>query len=101
MFGYASDETPELMPAPIMFAHRLGRELTRIRKSGKAKWLRPDAKSQVSVQYADGKPVRITNVVVSTQHSADVEHAEIEDFIIKNIVKKCSPLRCSTRKQSF
>src|SRR3954463_16273642 len=62
MFGYASDETPELMPAPIMFAHRLGRELTRIRKSGRVPWLRPDAKSQVSVQYENGKPVRITNV---------------------------------------
>src|SRR2546430_5026701 len=60
MFGYASDETPELMPAPIMFAHRLGRELTRIRKAGQIKWLRPDAKSQVSVQYENNKPVRIT-----------------------------------------
>src|SRR5213595_3528405 len=69
MFGYASDETEELMPAPIMFAHRLGRELTRVRKSGGVKWLRPDAKSQVSVQYENGKPVRITNVVISTQHA--------------------------------
>ena len=73
MFGFACDETPELMPAPIMFAHRLGRELTRIRKAGKlAKWLRPDAKSQVSVEYVDGKPTRIVNVVISTQHAADV-----------------------------
>ena len=72
MFGYASNETPELMPAPIMFAHRLGRELTKIRKSGKVPWLRPDAKSQVSVAYEDGKPVRIENVVISTQHAADV-----------------------------
>src|SRR3954467_4718228 len=71
MFGYACDETPELMPAPVMFAHRLGRELTRIRKSGQIKWLRPDAKSQVSVQYENNKPVRIVNVVVSTQHSED------------------------------
>jgi S-adenosylmethionine synthetase len=71
MFGYACNETPELMPAPIMFAHRLGRELTKIRKAGKlAKWLRPDAKSQVSVEYVDGKPVHITNVVISTQHAA-------------------------------
>ena len=59
MFGFACDETPELMPAPVMFAHRLGRELTKIRKSGKAPWLRPDAKSQVSVVYEDGKPVSI------------------------------------------
>ena len=69
MFGYACNETPELMPAPIMFAHRLGRELTRIRKSGKAEWLRPDAKSQVSVIYDNDKPVGISNVVISTQHS--------------------------------
>ena len=74
MFGFACDETPELMPAPIMFAHRLGRELTRIRKSGKAHWLRPDAKSQVSVIYENGKPVGISNVVISTQHAADVKH---------------------------
>src|SRR5881397_2718355 len=80
MFGYACDETPELMPAPIMFAHRLGRELTRIRKSGQIKWLRPDAKSQVSVLYENNKPVRITNVVISTQHAQDVKHSEIRDF---------------------
>jgi S-adenosylmethionine synthetase len=91
MFGYACDETPELMPAPIMFAHRLGRELTRIRKSGKVKWLRPDAKSQVSVQYENGKPVRITNVVISTQHAADVKHKEIKDFCIKEIIRKVLP----------
>src|SRR5947209_12865547 len=78
MFGFACDETEELMPAPIMFAHRLGRELTRIRKSGGAKWLRPDAKSQVSVIYENGKPVGISNVVISTQHTEDVDHAEIE-----------------------
>src|SRR5205085_6247777 len=91
MFGYATNETPELMPAPIMFAHRLGRELTRIRKSGAVKWLRPDAKSQVSVQYENGKPVRITNVVISTQHAADVKHKEIKDFCIKEIVHKVLP----------
>src|ERR1700745_313747 len=88
MFGYSSNETPELMPAPIMFAHRLGRELTRIRKSGKVPWLRPDAKSQVSVIYEDGKPIGISCVVVSTQHAKDVEHREIEKFCIENIVKK-------------
>src|SRR5919202_4946051 len=86
MFGFACDETPELMPAPIMYAHRLGRELTRIRKSGAVKWLRPDAKSQVSVQYENGRPVRITNVVISTQHAADVKHKEIKDFCIKEII---------------
>jgi S-adenosylmethionine synthetase len=92
MFGYACDETPELMPAPIMYAHLLGRELTRIRKAGKlAKWLRPDAKSQVSVEYVDGKPTRIVNVVISTQHAADVSHAEIEKFCIEQIIKKVLP----------
>src|SRR5690606_13138314 len=79
MFGYACNETPELMPAPIMFAHRLGRELTRIRKSNAVAWLRPDAKSQVSVRYEDGKPVEITNVVISTQHTECVKHSEIKD----------------------
>ncbi|MEO7933018.1 MAG: methionine adenosyltransferase [Chthoniobacterales bacterium] len=91
MFGYACDETPELMPAPIMFAHRLGRELTRIRKSGEANWLRPDAKSQVSVIYEDGKPVGISNVVISTQHAAGIPHKLIEDFCIEEIVRKVLP----------
>src|SRR5919204_2799476 len=68
MFGYACNETREFMPAPIMFAHRLGRELTKIRKAGGAPWLRPDAKSQVSVVYENGKPIGISCVVVSTQH---------------------------------
>ena len=101
MFGFACDETPELMPAPIMFAHRLGRELTRIRKAGEVKWLRPDAKSQVSVQYEDGKPVRITNVVVSTQHAADAKHKVIRDFIIKNIIKKVLPAELLDRKTEY
>ncbi len=91
MFGYACNETPELMPAPIMFAHRLGRELTRVRKAGKVKWLRPDAKSQVSVQYVDGKPTKIVNVVISTQHAADAEHPEIKKFCIEQIIRKVLP----------
>jgi S-adenosylmethionine synthetase len=98
MFGYACNETPELMPAPIMFAHRLGRELTRIRKAGKlAKWLRPDAKSQVAVEYVDGKPTRIVNVVISTQHAADVSHAEIEKFCIEQVIKKVLPKNMLTK----
>jgi S-adenosylmethionine synthetase len=102
MFGYASDETPELMPAPVMFAHRLGRELTRIRKQGKlAPWLRPDAKSQVSVEYVDGKPTRITNVVISTQHAASVSHAEIERFCIEQVIKKVLPKRMLTAKTEY
>jgi S-adenosylmethionine synthetase len=91
MFGFACDETPELMPAPIMFAHRLGRELTRIRKSGKAPWLRPDAKSQVSVIYEGGKPVGVSNVVVSTQHARDVKHSEIRSFVIEEVIRKVLP----------
>jgi len=91
MFGFACDETPELMPAPIMFAHRLARELTRIRKSGKVKWLRPDAKSQVSVLYENGRPVRVTNVVISTQHTDDVSNEEIRKFVITNVIQKVIP----------
>lgn len=101
MFGFACDETPELMPAPIMFAHRLGRELTRIRKSGRVKWLRPDAKTQVSVQYENGRPVRVTSVVVSTQHASDVKHREIKDFIIKEVVKKVIPGEMLDKKTQF
>ena len=101
MFGFACNETPEKMPAPIMFAHRLGRELTAIRKSGKVPWLRPDAKSQVSVAYCDGKPVAITNVVISTQHAADVEHREIEKFCINNIIRKVLPAKMLTPKTEY
>ncbi len=101
MFGYACDETPELMPAPIMFAHRLGRELTRIRKSGAAPWLRPDAKSQVSVVYEDDRPVGISNVVISTQHAEDVEHAEIEKFCIEKVIKKVLPKSLLGPKTEF
>src|SRR5581483_2063319 len=101
MFGYACNETPELMPAPIMWAHKLGRELTRIRKAGGVHWLRPDAKSQVSVQYENDQPVRITNVVVSTQHSHDVKHREIKDFIIKEVVKKVLPAEMLDKKTQF
>jgi len=97
MFGYACNETPELMPSPIMFAHRLGRELTRIRKSGRVKWLRPDAKSQVSVEYVDDQPVRITSAVISTQHSPEVQHAEIEKFCIEQVIKKVLPKAMLTR----
>src|SRR5882762_10092677 len=101
MFGYACTETPELMPAPIMFAHQLGRELTRIRKTGKVKWLRPDAKSQVSVRYVNDQPVEITNVVISTQHAHDVEHKTIKEFCIEEIIRKVLPQRLLTKKTQF
>jgi S-adenosylmethionine synthetase len=91
MFGFACNETPELMPAPIMYAHRLGRELTRIRKNGECEWLRPDAKSQVSVIYENDKPVGICNVVISTQHTADVTHTEIREFCIEKVIRRVLP----------
>ncbi len=101
MFGYATNETPELMPAPIMYAHQLGRVLTRIRKSGKVKWLRPDAKSQVSVRYVNDQPVTITNVVISTQHSADVSHDTIKDFCIEEVIKKTLPKHLLTKETKY
>jgi len=101
MFGYATTETPELMPAPIMFAHQLGRELTRIRKTGKVKWLRPDAKSQVSVRYENDQPVEITNVVISTQHSHDAKHETIKEFCIEEIIKKILPKNLLTKNTTF
>ena len=106
MFGYACNETRELMPAPIMFAHRLGRELTKLRKAGAAPWLRPDAKSQVSVVYENDKPVAISNVVISTQHAdtingREVTHAEIEKFCIENVIKKVLPKNLLTPKTEF
>src|SRR3954463_4830253 len=101
MFGYACNETPELMPAPIMYAHQLGRALTKIRKSGKVRWLRPDAKSQVSVRYVNDQPVAITNVVISTQHSAEVEHETIKEFCIEEVIKKTLPKHLITRETKF
>jgi S-adenosylmethionine synthetase len=101
MFGYATNETPELMPAPIMYAHQLGRALTKVRKAGKVKWLRPDAKSQVSVRYVKDQPVEITNVVISTQHSADVEHQTIKDFCMEEIIKKTLPKNLLTKDTKY
>jgi S-adenosylmethionine synthetase len=97
MFGYACNETPELMPAPIMYAHQLGAELTRVRKTGKVRWLRPDAKSQVSVRYVNDQPVEITNIVISTQHSDDVSHKTITSFCIEEIIKPTLPKHLLTR----
>ena len=101
MFGYATTETPELMPAPIMYAHQLGRALTRIRKTGKVKWLRPDAKSQVSVRYVNDQPVAITNVVISTQHSQEVDHDTIKDFCIEEIIKKTLPKHLLNKETKY
>ncbi|MDB4950592.1 MAG: methionine adenosyltransferase [Gemmatimonadetes bacterium] len=86
MFGYATDETPELMPLPILLAHRLAQVLAEQRRAGAAPWLRPDAKTQVSVRYSDGVPVAVTDVLVSTQHSADVDRDTIRHFIALDVV---------------
>ena len=91
MFGYACDETPELMPLPIQMAHNLVHYLAKIRKGGEAYFLRPDSKSQVTVEYRDGKPVKVKNVVISTQHSADVEYAKLRETIIDGVIKAVIP----------
>jgi S-adenosylmethionine synthetase len=84
-----------------MYAHQLARSLTRIRKSGKVKWLRPDAKSQVSVRYVNDQPVEITNVVISTQHSADVTHKTIKDFCIHEVIRKTLPKHLLSHNTKF
>jgi len=87
MFGYATNETPELMPLPILLAHKITGKLAQARKQGEVKWLRPDGKSQVTVEYVDGVPKRVDTVVVSTQHDPEVTHEEIEKTVIEKIVK--------------
>lgn len=102
IFGYATNETPEYMPAAIMFANRILTELAKQRKSGKGpKWLRPDCKSQVAVAYENGKPAYIENVVVSTQHAAGVEHKTIKDYIVEKVVKKVLPKKFLTKNTKF
>lgn len=101
MFGYACDDTPELMPAPVMFAHRLLREMARQRRNGRNPWLRPDVKSQVAVEYVDGKPKRIANVVISTQHTEAIKHADIEKFCIEKVIKKCLPKKLLGKNTQF
>jgi S-adenosylmethionine synthetase len=91
MFGFAVRETPELMPAPIQLSHKLGRELTRLRKSGELPWLGPDAKTQVSIVYEGYRPIRVEAVVISTQHSPDVKHKEIKETLIERVVRKVIP----------
>ena len=93
MFGYACRETPQLMPLPIIMAHKLLLRLTRLRKQGKLPYLRPDSKSQVTVEYVDGRPKRVDTVVVSTQHSPKVSHRRIEQDVIRQVVEKVIPAR--------
>jgi S-adenosylmethionine synthetase len=91
MFGFACNETEQLMPMPIYLAHKLTRKLAEVRKSGELPWLRPDGKSQVTVEYAFGKPKRIDTVLVSTQHSPDVSHSEISEGIMEHVIVPTMP----------
>ena len=91
MFGYACDETPQLMPMPIFYAHRLVEKQAALRKNGKLPWMRPDAKSQVSVRYENGKPKHIETVVVSTQHDPDISHSDLTEAVIEEIIKPILP----------
>jgi len=91
MFGYACDETPELMPAAIYYAHRLVERQSQLRKDGRLPWLRPDAKSQVTLRYVNGRPVSVNTVVLSTQHAPEVSHSQIEEAVIEEIIKPVMP----------
>jgi S-adenosylmethionine synthetase len=91
MFGFASDETPELMPMPIMYAHKLTKRLAQVRKNGSVDFLRPDGKSQVTIEYEGGMPKRVDTVVVSTQHKGDVSYEEVREAVIEEVIKKIIP----------
>ncbi|MBI2027516.1 MAG: methionine adenosyltransferase [Deltaproteobacteria bacterium] len=101
MFGFACNETEELMPMSIHFAHELTRALTKARKSKKLSFLRPDGKSQVTVEYKNGKPVRVHTVVVSTQHSPDVSQKELKEAIIEDVIRKTIPAQLLDSKTLF
>ena len=91
MFGFATNETPELMPMPISYAHKLTQRLAQVRKNGALDFLRPDGKSQVTIEYMDGKPARVDTIVVSSQHKPDVAHEDLKDAIIKEVIRKVIP----------
>ncbi|PTY06829.1 methionine adenosyltransferase [Verrucomicrobia bacterium LW23] len=101
MFGFACRETPELFPAPIAYSHKLGLKLVELRKGGVVPWLRPDAKTQVSLQYEGYRPVRVSAVVISTQHTEDVKHSEIKDYIISEVIKKVLPAELLDAKTEY
>ena len=96
MFGYATNETPELMPAPVLYAHKLGQEMTRLRKDRVHTWLRPDSKTQVSIEYIDNRPNRITAVVVSTMHAREITTEEIRQLLQADLIEKILPAELLT-----
>ncbi len=91
MFGYACDDTPELMPMPIIYAHKLCRRLARVRKNGSLDFLRPDGKSQITIEYKNGAPHRVDAIVIAAQHSPDVSYSELKEAIIEEVIKKVVP----------
>jgi S-adenosylmethionine synthetase len=101
MFGFACDETPELMPIPIQLAHRLTQRLSEIRKSKKVNFLRPDGKSQVTIEYRDGRPVRVDCVVISTQHGEKVSTADLRDAIMEHVIKPIVPAAMMDSKTKY
>ena len=101
MFGYASNETDVLMPAPITYAHRLVKRQSEVRKSGELAWLRPDAKSQVTFVYEDGKPVGIDAVVLSTQHNPDISQADLQEAVMETIIKPTLPAKWLSGKTAY
>ncbi len=101
MFGFACDETPELMPLPIQMAHELVKRLAEIRKQGRYGFLRPDAKSQVTVEYRDGKPVRVDSVVISTQHSPEVANETLHEMVVEEVIKKVIPAQYLDAKTKY
>ena len=98
MFGLAVDETRQLMPMPIHLAHRLAKRLAQVRKSGKLPWLRPDGKTQVTVEYEDGRPVRVDTVVLSTQHAPDVKYRTLKEAVVEEVVRRVVPERLLDKK---
>jgi len=101
MFGYACDETPSLMPLPIFYAHRLMERHAEVRRDGRLPWLRPDAKSQVSVRYVNGKPHHIDTIVISTQHAEDVSHEPLTEGVVEEIVKPVLPKQMITKETRY
>ena len=101
MFGFAVNETPELMPAPIAYAHQLARVLTQVRKSKKVDFLRPDGKTQVTLEYENGRPLRIDAVVVSTQHSESVKHKALKEAVMELVIKKTLPAKLLDKNTKF